>query len=262
MRAGVLKSFLLGGALAAAQSGLAPPQIGYFPDAARNLRPLLGISGTFWSGEPVEIGVAAAASSGSASIVMNRRGLQVLDTIGRPVGRACPAEGPALLAFIPSGAPALAWLSSSGRLLRWSGVQFEYTPVLAAALPGTAVSLAAPDSATAAFLVRNGRQLWRVDASLADGALLRAEQVPGASAPALLLDDGTIVYSAMPSAIVKRNPKGVERIVPFSGSPSQFQLLGKDWILVVSAATPVRSILRLSTGAVFEIPEIPGSGRR
>ena len=253
---------LLAGASAMAQPGLAPPEIGYFRDSAGNVRALHGISGTFWLGGTVASEAVSVASSGRASIVVTRQGLRVLDTAGHPVGRPWPAAGPVLCAFTSAGAPALAWLSRSQELLRWNGLRFEPVSIDTRDLGGTAVSLAAPYPGTAAFLVQRGEQLWRVDLSLSDGAVLASENVPAAAPPAMLLDDGTIVYSRAGQDIVIRDLQGAERSVPFAGSPMELMPLGEDWILVESASPRIHSALRLSAGAVFELPEPPVESSR
>jgi hypothetical protein len=256
---GFVKSLLVVGLvlgpLAAAQQGLTPPQIGYLRDSAGNVRLLHGISGTFWLGDTVASGAGGAASSGTASMIVARYGLRVLDASGRPVGLTWPAAGPALFAFTATGAPALVWLSSSQELLRWNGQQFERLSIDPGVLNGTAVSLAAPDPGRAAFLIQRGEQLWRVDLSLLDGAVLGSETIPAAVAPAILLDDGTIAYAGASRNIVIRNPQGVERSVPFNGSPAELTLLGQGWILVESGSPQIHSALRLGAGALFELPE-------
>ena len=255
---GLLVIGLFAGALATAQPGLAPPEIGYLRDNAGNMRPLHGISGTFWLGDVAAVGVDGVASSGRASMVLTRQGLRVLDASGHPVGRTWPAAGPVLFAFTSAGAPALVWLSSSQELLRWNGLQFERLSIDPGVLSGTAVSLAAPDLGRAAFLVQRGEQLWRVDLSLLDGSVLASENIPAAAAPVILLDDGTIVYARVSQDIVIRNPQGMERSVPFSGSPAALTLLGQDWILAESGSPQIHSALRLGTGALFELPEPAG----
>ena len=246
---------LFAGALTAAQSGLAPPEIGYLRDSAGNVRPLLGISGTFWLEASVLPDASGVASSGRASMIATRYGLCVLDASGRAIGRIWPAAGPVLFAFTSTGAPALAWLSSSQELLRWNGLQFERVSVDAGALGGAALSLAMPGPGSAAFLVQRGEQLWRVDLSLLDGSVLEAENIPAAAAPAILLDDGTIVHAGATGSIVIRNPRGVERTAPFNGSPTGFTLLGQDWILVERGSPAILSALRIGTGALFVLPE-------
>jgi hypothetical protein len=246
---------LLAGTFVAAQSGLTPPQIGFLRDSAYNVRPLLGISGNFWLGEIVAAGVVSAASSGCASMLKTATSLLVLNALGKPVGIAATASGTALFAFTPAGAPALAWLADSSELLRWNGSRFQLTPVTMAVLNGIVASVAAPDSSRAAFLVQRGQQLWVVDVSLLDGGVLFAANLPGVAAPALLLDDGTILYTG-PSALVLRNSQGEERTIAFSGSAPQFTPMGQDWILIESAKPPDHLGLRLSTGALFELPEV------
>jgi hypothetical protein len=237
------------------QSGLTPPRIGFVRDGAGNVRPLFGISGNFWLGEKVAAAALSVASSGSFSILKTSRAILVYDATGNLVGRSTAAAGSALFAFTSAGSPAFAWLQDSGELLRWNGQRFEPTPVNAADLNGTVISLAAPDSSTAAFLVQRRTEIWRVDASVLDDAVVFAASLPGVAAPALLFDDGSVLYAGE-SALVLRNARGVERTIPFSGTAAQFTPLGSDWVLIVNGQPPAHLALRLSTGAVFELPEV------
>jgi hypothetical protein len=255
-----MATVLFAGAFAAAQSGraqsgLTPPQIGFLRDSVQNVRPLLGISGNFWLGDAVAANVVSAASSGNASMLKTKDSLCVLNALGHPVGSAWTATGTALFAFTTAGAPALAWLPDSGELLRWNGTGFKPTPASAADLDGAVVSLAAPDSSSAAFAVQRDGQLWRVDISLLDGGVLFAANLAGAAAPALLFDDGTLLYAGK-AALVLRGPQGQERTIAFTGSAVEFTPMGQDWILVENGQPPTYLGLRLSTGRLFELPEV------
>jgi len=245
---------LLAGTLAWAQSGLTPPQIGYVRDRASNVRPLLGISGNFWLGDAVASHVLSAASSGKASILKTTGMLHVLDALGHPIGRGWIGYGPAVFAFTPSGGPALAWLPESGHLLLWNGLRFEPARVNPADLHGTVVSLAAPGPDRASFVINRDGQLWRVDISIRDGAILFAAALPGATAPALLFDDGSLLYTGS-SALILRDSQGTERTVPFTGTPVQMAPMGRDWVLIETSRPATQFGLRLSTGAVFQLPE-------
>ena len=253
-----ISAFVLTASLAAAQSGLTPPRIGFVRDSANRLRALLGISGNFWMGGTVARGVIDAASSGRASILQTRRGLIVVDTAGDPLSRPFPASGEALFAFSDDGSPALVWLRESGRLLRWTRRGFIAVP--AADPGGSVVSIAAPRASSAAFLVERDREVWRVDISLGDGALLFAAKLPGVSSPALLLDDGTLLF-ARNSSLVLRNPEGDERTIAFDNVAIRFAPVGRDWILI-DTTTTTHLVLRLSTGALFELPESTQEARR
>jgi len=245
----------LAGMIASAQSGLTPPRIGSVRDSAGNVRPLFGISGNFWLGEKIAADGVSFASSGSYSILKTARAILVYDALGDLVGRPTPAAGSALFAFTSAGSPAFAWLQDSGELLRWNGQGFQPRSVNAAALNGTVISLSAPDSSTAAFLVQRGTEIWRVDISVLNDAVVFSANLPGVTAPALLFDDGTVLYAGE-SALVLRNGQGVERAISFSGTAAQFTPLRSDWVLIDNGRPPAHLALRLSTGAVFELPEV------
>jgi hypothetical protein len=241
--------------LGLAQGGLTPPRIGFVRDGAGNIRPLFGISGNFWLGEKVAADGVSLASSRSFSILKTSRAILVYNAVGDLVGRPTPAAGSALFAFTPAGSPAFAWLQDSGELLKWNGQRFQPTSVNAASLDGTVVSLGAPDSSTAAFLVQRGTEVWRVDVSVLTDAVVFSANLPGVTAPALLFDDGSVLYAGE-SALVLRNGQGVERAISFSGTAAQFTPLRSDWVLIDNGQPPAHLALRLSTGAVFELPEV------
>jgi hypothetical protein len=238
-----------------AQSALTPPRIGFVRDDAGIVRPLFGISGNFWLGEKFAVEALSVASSGSFSILKTPHDVLVYNATGGLVGRPTPAAGSGLFAFAPAGSPVFAWLQDSGELLRWNGPRFEPTPVSATNLNGTVISLAAPDSSTAAFLVQRGTEIWRVEVSVLNDAVVFAANLPGLTAPALLFDDGSVLYAGE-SALVLRNVLGVERTIPFPGTVAQFTQLGSDWVLINNSQPPAHLALRLSTGAVFELPEV------
>jgi len=250
-----MATLLLASTLAAAQAGLTPPRIGFLRDSTGNVRALLGISGNFWLGAPVVGSAVSLASSGKASMLKTGESLRVLNALGHPLGRDWIASGPALFAFTPSGAPALAWLPDSGHLLRWNGLRFEPARTNLSELDGLVVSLAAPEPARAAFVVQRDQQLWRIDLSLFDGAILFAAALPGASAPALLLPDGSLVYTGK-SAMILRDPEGHERTIAFNLAPVQFIPMGHDWILIETSQPHNQFVLRLSTGALFQLPGV------
>lgn len=125
----------------------------------------------------------------------------------------------------------------------------------AANLDGTVVSLAAPDSSKAAFLVQRGTQLWRIDVSVLNDSVVFAANLPGVTAPALLFDDGSVLYAG-DAVLVLRNAQGTERTIAFSSAVLQLAQLGSDWVLIDNGQPPAHLALRLSTGAVFELPEV------
>jgi len=88
-----------------------------------------------------------------------------------------------------------------------------------------------------------------------DGSVLFAGNLPGASLPALLFDDGTLLYAGNSSLMV-RGPQGEERAIAFTGAAAAFSVLGPDWVLIESGNPLTPRGLRLSTGAVFELPEV------
>ncbi len=240
--------------VASAQRSLTPPQIGFAQDSSGGIRPLLGISGNFWLGEAVARGARTAASSGCATMVKTRAEVQVYDALGHLQGQSFPASGDANFAFTNAGVPALAWLPSSAVLLRWTGTYFESVRLLAGP-SGDVISLAAPSAETAAFLVSRGGVLWRTDISLSNGGVTFDSVVPGAGAPALLWNDGTVIHAAV-GAVVVRSPRGAERRIAIAGHPLSFSLLGEDWIRIVCESPGRAYALRLSTGGLFLLPEV------
>jgi hypothetical protein len=180
--------------------------------------------------------------------------LRVYAASGQLQGEAYRAEGAATFAFTQAGAPAFAWLPGSGVLLHWNGSQFDIVPV-SAAIQGDVIALAAPGPATAALLVNRAGVLWRMDIATPGGAIAFEAPMPGVTAPALLLNDGTVIYAADGAPVV-RAPSGQQRRTAIAGRVTGFSLLGPDWIRI-DGDSPARTYaLRLSSGALFVLPEV------
>lgn len=118
----------VGGLLA--QSGIAPPRVGYIRDEAGALRPVYGVAGNFVLGRPVNRRpVISAAFSGRLGLAKNTAALYAFDREGRRLGRLAVADGPAQFAFSPDGSEALVFLPDTSEWFRWTNGGFQPVPI-------------------------------------------------------------------------------------------------------------------------------------
>lgn len=113
-----------------AQSGLAPPRVGYIRDEAGALRPVYGVGGSFVLGPPVnKRPVVSAAFSGRLGLAKTAVALYAFDREGRRLGRLAAADGPAQFVFSPDGSEAIAFLPDTSEWFRWREGGFQPIPL-------------------------------------------------------------------------------------------------------------------------------------
>ena len=214
-------------AAVAQQNPVSAPVVGTVRDAAGGLRAVVGIAGNFIVSEASISKAVSAAFSATAGLVKTDSSLLVLDASGQVVNRYDAPAGPALFAFDPSGAPALAY--SSGMLSR-----IEPGGLTAVNWTGDAVSIAMADQNSAWAVVRREAALWKIRIDLASGNVMGESLLVDVRGPVMLLAGGDLLFTR-DNDVVVRDAGGVERMVPEAFDVDSFEPMGKDWIAVREA---------------------------
>ena len=256
MRA-ILATLSMSAGMAWAQTSLTPPQVGFMRDATASLRPVYGIAGNFLVGDPVAAGVISAAYSGSYGLVKTSLTVSVTDKTGSIVASSAAADGPALFAFARTGEPALAYLAN--QLLIWNAgaftsVRFDATTLAA----NTVLSIAAPDSGHAAFIVQRDDGLWDVRVQLATGEIDAQTALLGVAGPVLMYSTGELFYSDA-NGIVLRKADGSERRISARLPASfAFQQMGEEWIQLEDLAGGQQFAIRIAQNREqsYQLPEV------
>ena len=222
---------LLWAAALAAQPGLTTARIGYIRDAAGRLRPLFGLSANFILGEAEHSGVISAACSGRFVLVKAEDSLVLLGEGGGLVERWPAPAGPAVFAFTGDGAPALAFFPQSLELVRVSPEGLEAATLGPGALDVGLLAIALQNEDRILAVVADRDVLWLRTVSLATGLVEAETELAGATGPALLRPDGTLIFSSSASLVV-RPPGGPERQVALPEGAVALEQLGEDWVQV------------------------------
>jgi len=240
-------------ALGAAQVSV--PRIGIAADGDGVLRTVAGVAGNLISGEPITAGVVSAAASDSAVVVTTASDIRVLDTAGREQSRTSVPAGPALFAFSAAGAPEFVWLSSTGKLMRWSGSAFVPVSMPSRAISGAVLAVGSADSRHIRIAARWGGGVEILQLRIRDGAVAGVTPLPDGSGAVLLMADGAVLYAA-DGCLIERDNRGHERRIAFQHVVSSMAPISACWVMVNTAEANRRFAVRLADGAAFQIPEV------
>lgn len=216
--------------LALGQPALAPPQIGFAQDSSGAVRHVLGVVGNFSLGDSIGGEVVSSAFSGSVGLAKTDSAIFIFDQNGLVTYHSEAPAGPALIALADNGESALIYMVGDGSLVHWSGQALARVPLDPNALGGEVLSIALPSPAYASLLVSRGAAIWFVRVSLASGSIETERAIPGLASPALLLNDGSIVFSDSGRVTLQRaDSTQVHFDVRLSNSGSLRQM-GAGWI--------------------------------
>ncbi|HSB13054.1 MAG TPA: hypothetical protein VLE22_01265, partial [Bryobacteraceae bacterium] len=179
-------------ALVPGQSGIGPPLAGLVRDPCGNLRPVLGVAGSFITGDILSTQVESVSFSGDLGFVKTAKSIQVFDAEGGLISEQAAPPGPALFAIPPDGRGAVAFLPVTGEWWRWSRggfSPFEVEPDLAGA---EVLALTMPVGDRLSLVIRTGGGTSLAALSLRTGRVHAGAPLDGASVPALLRADGTL----------------------------------------------------------------------
>jgi hypothetical protein len=255
-----LLSLLLGAVIAAAQSPLERPRIGYLVDSGGALRPLYGTAANFILGEALSSGNISCASSNRVALVKTPEEVLLAGPEGDVKRRWVGAAGDALFAFHADGAPALAFFLESPSLMRVEEDRLETVPLDMERVGGTVVAIAAPDRESALVGVRRGEEIWLLKISTGSGEVLDERLLARVAGRLHLLGDGGVLYSEN-GDVVWRAAAGVEKRFPLGAEVVSYAPLGAAWIAIGArhdgAARLTRYGLRLDAGreGLYQLPE-------
>ncbi|HYL73458.1 MAG TPA: hypothetical protein VEU96_04600 [Bryobacteraceae bacterium] len=256
-----MKGFLLSMAIAAmacAQPGLAPPQIGFIQDSSNALRPVIGIAGNFLLGDPMQTGLTSAAFSGLSGMVKTDSALLAIDRQGQPVAASDAPSGSALFAFSQSGAPSFVYFVDANAWMTWDGQQFQPGAFdLSAFDSPVVVSIASPNDGEAQIILQRDDGLWDIRLQLSAGTVTSQSAIPGVTAPMLALANGNLIYRDA-DGLVLRKPDGSELHIPAPLPPNiAFQQMGDGWIQIRDLDTPNQFAVRITEGReqFYQLPE-------
>jgi hypothetical protein len=242
-------------ALTPGQSGIGPPLVGLVRDSGGNLRPVLGVAGSFITGNILSTQVESVSFSGDLGFVKTTESIKVFDVSGGLISEQTAPPGPALFAISPAGREAVAFLTATGEWWRWSRGEFrpfEVEPGLAGA---EVLSLAMPARDRLSFVLRTGGATSLSELSLRTGRVHAGPPLDGVSAPLLLRADGTLLFTSA-GELVLRSAGGEQRRIGLNCAPAGIAEMGRGWIHVASECG--QFALRLSGGAdeIYRLPEV------
>ncbi len=241
-----------------AQTSIHPPQLGFAAISGGTLRPVYGIAGNFILGPSVAGSLISQAFSGSLGLLKTASTLAAFDAQGHMLASTDAPPGPALFAFSPDGATALAYLASTNTLIEWAGNKFEILPYRPE--PHIVLAIALPNAFEATLIVQRSDGIWQVQFPFTRSRADSQRALPGVTAPVLALASGDLIY-ADAQGIVIRKPDSSELQIP-GQLPAAFSLtqMDNDWLQLSDLASPRRYAIRLTSGREG-FYQLPGAGQ-
>jgi hypothetical protein len=240
-----------------AQPAIAPPHLGFVEDSARALRPVYGLAGNFVLGPSVAAKIISQAFSGSLGLMKTDSSLATFDSQGKLLASMDVAPGPALFAFSPSGATALAYIASSNSLVEWRGSTFA--PVSVNCDVGSAdavLALAFPSPFEASLFVQRKDTLWELNLPLGTVGTVSQKALIGVHAPVLALPSGDLVYPAADGIVVRRTDASEVHIAASLPASFSLQQMNQDWVQLTDLHGSARFAIHTTPGreGFYQLP--------
>ncbi|MGP0073231.1 MAG: hypothetical protein ACLPWF_15035 [Bryobacteraceae bacterium] len=259
----LITALLLSPAIVWAQPTIAPPQLGFVQDSGRGLRPAFGVSGSFILGPSVTPANAAGqivteAFSGSLGLLKTDSSLTAFNSQGKVLTSIIAAPGPALFAFSPSGATALAYIASTKALIEWRGSAFAPVSFSCDQIGAdTVLAIAFPSPFEATLMVQRNAGLWEVHVPLGAAGALSQTALPGVHAPLLALPSGDLVYSDAAGIVVRRPDASEVHITASLPASFSLQQMNQDWVQLTDLASSARFAIHATPGreGFYRLPE-------
>ncbi len=253
-------ALFLASACAWAQPAIAPPRLGFVEDSARSLRPAYGLAGNFILGPSIAGKIVSEAFSGSIGLLKTDSSLAAFDSQGKLLASMDAPPGPALFAFSPSGATALAYMASGKALVEWRGSAFAPLAFHEAVRADAVLAIAFPTPFEASLFVQRKDTIWELNFPL--GAVGTASQnaLIGVHAPLLALPSGDLVYSDATGIVVRRSDASEVHIAAALPASFSLQQMNQDWVQLTDLNSNARFAIHTTPGRerFYRLPE---SGR-
>jgi hypothetical protein len=242
-------------AVAWPQSAIAPPQVGFVQSADRSLRPVYGLASNFILGPPVAGQTSTQAFSGSVGLQKTDSSLVAFDTHGNTIASTNAAPGPALFAFSPDGAMALAYIASNGTLIEWRAGRFH--PVSVRMPRESVVAIAFPNPSEARLFVEKDVGITETRLPLLPAGSHSQAVVTGVTAPLLPLPSGDLVYSDSNGIVIRRPDASEVRIAAALPASFSLQQMNRDWVQLSDLQSDARFAIHAASGreAYYQLPE-------
>jgi hypothetical protein len=242
-----------------AQSGIAPPQLGFVDDSARALRPAYGVAGNFILGRSIAGPIISEAFSGSVGLLKTDSSLVAFNAQGKHLASMKVSVGPALFAFSPQGTTALVFVPSSDSWIEWRGSAFApiaLDPEQLGADEVRAIAFPSPFEATA-IVRRNGDELWELHLPLGAAGTLSQNALHGVQAPLLAMPTGDLVYGDAQGIIIRKTDGSEVRITASLPADFTLQQMNSDWVELSDLHSHARFAVRATPGreGLYRLPE-------
>jgi hypothetical protein len=247
---------LLAGAAAAGE--LRAPLVGYLSGGSGELRPVVGVAGSFIVREPILGKVRAAAFAGNFGVVDTGEELLLVDTDLEVLGRASLPATASHLGVARDGRLGVAYLPDTEELCRLEPGREAGLSCVAVAPGGKVQALGLGAGRTVLLATEHGSQLWLAEVDLRTGRTLRESLLPGVTAPLWLLGADRVLYR-QDGEIVLRLPGGAETRIVAPAPAEGFEAMGEGWVRLRSAGGGIWA-LRV-TGGELELFCLPESAR-
>jgi hypothetical protein len=256
-------AILLASASAWAQSAIAPPLLGFVEDSTHALRPAYGIAGNFVLGPDVSGTVAAGkivseAFSGSLGLLKTASSLAAFDSQGNLLASMDAAPGPALFAFSPGGATALAYVASDNALVEWRGNAFAPVSLNSPdAIADAVLAIAFPTPFEASLLVQRKDTVWELKLPLGAAGIASQCGLIGVHPPVLALPSGDLVYRDTGGMVIRKPDASEVRIAASLPASFSLQQMNQDWVQLTDLNSSQRFAIRATPGreGFYRLPE-------
>jgi len=241
-----------------AQPAIAPPQIGFVEDGAHRLRPAYGLAGNFILGPATSGQIVSEAFSGTVGLLKTDSSLAAFNSQGKLLASIHAAPGPALFAFSPGGATALAYVASDNALFEWRGSAFAPVSLIwPDTIHDTVLAIAFPSPLEASLFVERRGCVWQLNFPLDSFGTLSHNALSVVQAPMLALPLGDLIYRDTGGLVVRRTDATEVHIAAALPARFSLQQMNQDWVQLTDLNGSARFAIRTTPGRedIYQLPE-------